>query len=144
MFGKRPRPSLWLSLLAMFCIVGVSAADEKEGVRTLTEWTEDDGPLRVDCGTIPIVGGGFGGATQSCEEQLSLYALFNCFPMKREAVEESCPDWKGLQADVDWRRVAQLIDARAAEKEAVEQRLERQAIEYREREKERETENDDR
>lgn len=102
-------------LLLPFFAQGASAEDESAGkVRIITEWKDDELPIRVDCQNIPIVGGGIGGASQSCEARLSLYATFSCFPTKKEDVEASCPEWNGLKADVDWDRVAQLIDARDA------------------------------
>ena len=100
------RRAVRLWLLAACGLSGVSAADEHKDIRILTGWTQANGLIRVDCGEIPIIGGGFGGSVQRCEERLSLYALFNCFPMKREYVEAHCPDRVRLMADVDWSKVA--------------------------------------
>ena len=119
--------------LALCFLAAPAAAEETRQIRILTEWTEDDGPIRVDCGAIPITGDGFGGGKLSCEDRLSLYALFNCYPMKKEEVEESCPDWKGLEAAIDWQAVAELIDARGADREQERREIERLAAKHLER-----------
>ena len=126
---------IYAALLAVtFLIHQIALADDEDNnVRVLTEWTEDEQPVRVDCHNLGITGNGFGGAHISCGERLSLYAKFNCFPMKRESVEGMCPDWEGLQWDVDWERVAELIDARAAAQEERQAHLERLAREREER-----------
>lgn len=92
-------------------------ADDKGKVKVITDWTEDEQPIRVDCHNLPIIGGGIGGANQDCAARLSLYATFSCFPMNKESVEASCPEWEGLKADIDWSRVAELIDAAADEED---------------------------
>ena len=93
-------------------------ASDTGKIRVITEWTEDEQPIRVDCWNLEIIGNGFGGAQLSCGDRLSLYALFNCFPMKLCALEAACPDWEGLGADIDWQRVAELIDELEAERTA--------------------------
>ena len=122
----------WLVAATGFSVL--SSANENGKVQVLTEWPYSDGPLRVDCREIPITGGGFGGAIQSCEERLSLFALFNCYPMKKEHLEAYCPAWEGLDADIDWETVSDLIDARREEIERKRHELQRQSEEYQQRE----------
>lgn len=111
----------------IFCILLILAfglpqeavrADEKGKIRVVTEWKEDEQPIRVDCQNLGMAGDGIGGANLSCSDRLSLYATFSCFPMKKEVVEATCPGWEGLNADIDWERVAELIDVLAAERAA--------------------------
>ena len=101
-------------------------ADDKGKIRVVTEWSKDEQPIRVDCHDLGMTGDGIGGANLSCSDRLSLYATFSCFPMKKEVVEATCPEWEGLKADIDWDRVAQLIDVQTAERAAEEERKKRE------------------
>ncbi len=106
-----------LLILASGGLEDTARADDKGKVKVIADWTEDEQPIRVDCHNLGISGGGIGGAQSSCADRLSLYATFSCFPMKKEDVEATCPEWAGLKADIDWERVAELIDARTDEAE---------------------------
>jgi hypothetical protein len=97
-------------------------ADENSKIKVVTDWSEDEQPIRVDCHNLGMTGDGIGGAHLSCSDRLSLYATFSCFPMKKEVVETTCPEWEGLEADIDWERVSELIDIRDAERAAEEAR----------------------
>jgi hypothetical protein len=111
--GRDVLPMMWILLSCLF--VTTSWADDEERVKVVTDWTDAEQPLRVDCHNLPIIADGIGGAKLSCSDRLSLYADFNCFPMKKDVVEEMCPEWQGLEAGIDWERVAELIDAQADE-----------------------------
>ncbi len=102
-------------ILALCAIDSTARAEDENKIKVITDWSDDERPIRVDCENIGIMGDGFGGAQLSCSDRLSLYATFSCFPMKKEQVEASCPNWEGLNASIDWERVAKLIDARADE-----------------------------
>jgi hypothetical protein len=129
----------------ILCVLMISAtglllqtawADDKGKVQVITDWTEDEQPIRIDCHDLPIVGNGIGGAQLSCADRLSLYSLFSCYPMKKDVVEAFCPEWEGLKADVDWDQVAELIDIRAAKRATEEAKkileLDQLSLEYKE------------
>ena len=118
-------------------------ADDEGEIKVITDWTEDDQPIRVDCSNLPIVGGGFGGAQLSCADRLTLYATLSCFPMKKEDVKEMCPEWEGLKADIDWGRVAELVDARADEEKKKKHEFEQRMRERQEAAKIRDSESRD-
>ena len=113
-----------LVLVLMF-FQDTTRAEPEDKIQVLTEWTEDEQPIRVDCHNLGMTGDGIGGEHLSCSDRLSLYATFSCFPMKKAAVEATCPEWEGLEVAIDWERVAELIDARAAERAAEEERKKR-------------------
>ncbi len=93
-------------LLGVGCVAAVMA---------LPPASAEDGGLFTDCRRIPIIGDGFGGANLDCEERLSLYAFFGCIPARKTQIEKSCPDWVGLEADIDWEAVDRLIEQREAD-----------------------------
>lgn len=121
-----------LLILASGVVEETARADDSGKVKVITDWTEDEQPIRVDCENLGISGTGFGGSQLSCMERLSLYATFSCFPAKKEDVEAKCPEWEGLKADIDWERVAELIDARVDEEEKTTRELVPDSLELKE------------
>jgi hypothetical protein len=115
-----------LLVLACGCLGDTARADNESKIKVVTDWREDEQPIRVDCHNLGMHGDGICGQYLSCSDRLSLYATFSCFPMKKEVVETTCPEWEGLQADIDWARVAELVDAQAANRAAEREKKKRE------------------
>ena len=121
------RGTLCIMLILAYGLLGNTArAENTSKIKVITDWREDEQPIRVDCHNIGMTGDGIGGQYLSCSDRLSLYATFSCFPMKKEIVETMCPEWAGLQADIDWKRVAELVDAEAAKQAAAQEKKKRE------------------
>lgn len=52
-----------LLILALGSLGETAKTNDESKIKVIKDWTEDGRPIRVDCRNLPIVGGGFGGAS---------------------------------------------------------------------------------